>query len=523
MLYRSLESMQGIFQSKLGKELDALWQKVIDYRDTNLRDVSYINKLKALKNFFLQNCVSAFKEIVWRNVGFHISDVEITNMEGESFCSWSFFDKGGSGQTGTFQIENIITADYLTKCVPQLKKYANAEVFTADELFKIADSFDASFGGIKEAVRMEMRKLVYSVIGFDVETAFLMPERLARNSGVDYLTAQEITGIMLHELGHTLALVEHAGDCYARTASFNYLTEAFNRTNADNVIEATSMANIIADRIGKLGDTQNAERLRKVALKLNNDYSAAGQAMDKGLARQAVGGFLKSAGCFFMDLMRSNMQAKRFGGAAEQKKKFSDIPLNQRLATWEERKADEYAVSHGYGAELTKANNKLGRFNERMGLSEKQCEVLNDAERLRKSIGFLAKMRLFFMMPQLASDYSYSLYPAGAKRFREMLNITIQKLKSCSTDSNYIAKYISDCDTILSICDNPNSREETVAKMYKGYDIFLKYVSIPSFIDWIVHGRVKREIEELVEDVNAIGNNLLTYYGFKIQQLASRQ
>ena len=524
MINISLEAMQAVIQSRLGKELDALWDKVIEYRDVSLRDVSYINKLKALKLFFMKNCVDEFKECVWRNVGLHVSEVEITSIEGTSFCSITYFDKTGSNDmTATFHLENVINANYILKALPEIQKsLSGTSPFTTDDLVNIANNFDKATGGIRESAKLELRKLVYVAIGFDVETAFLMPERLPANAGVDYLTSREITAAMLHEIGHTLSLVEHAGDMYARIATFDYLSEAFEKINATNVNESVRLAEYVANNVNQDGDKVNADRILKVADKLKNDYNQVSQSIPKNAVGKTVKGFLKSVLCFAKDIFVKNLQAKRFGGTEEKNRKFGDIPINGRLVTWEERKADEYAMTHGYGADMVTGMNKLHRYDSRMGLTERQCETLNDAERLRQNMSFFARAKLWVTIPKLASKYSYSLYPAGIKRFREIMNITIQKLKANSTDPTYVTKYIKDIDRILEVCANPDTHEETVAKMYKGYDIFLKYVSIPSFIDWLVHGRVNRELEDLIEDANAIGNNLLTYYGFKLQQLANR-
>ena len=524
MINISLEAMQAVIQSRLGKELDAIWDKVIEYRDTSLKDVSYINRLKALKQFFLKNCVDEIKECVWRNVGLHISEISVTSIEGESFCSLTYFDKTGSdNMSSTFHLENIINANYIMKALPEVRKYLNGSTpLTAEELVNIAKSFDKTTGGIKESVKLELRKLVYAVIGFDVETAFLMPDRLPVNAGVDYMTSREITAVMLHELGHTLSLIEHAGDCYARIATFDYLTDAFEKMNSSNIDESVKLAEYVANEINKEGDKTNADRLIKLSSKLKADYDKVEKSIEKNSTGRAVGGFIKSVMCFAKDLFVKNLQAKRFGGVEEKKRKFGDIPINGRLVTWEERKADEYALTHGYGADIASATSKLDKYLNRMGLSERQCEALNDAERLHQSMSFFAKAKLWIMIPSLASRYNYSLYPAGIKRFRELMNLTIQKLKANSSDPVYVTKYIQDIETILAICDNPNTREETIARMYKGYDIFIKYLSIPSFIDWLVHGRVNRELEDLIEDANAIGNNLLAYYGFKLQQLATK-
>ena len=75
MITISTEAMNAVAQSKLGRELDALWQNVIDYRDSELKDVSYVPKARAIKKYFQTNIVSKLKEVVWKNVGLHFSDV----------------------------------------------------------------------------------------------------------------------------------------------------------------------------------------------------------------------------------------------------------------------------------------------------------------------------------------------------------------------------------------------------------------------------------------------------------------
>lgn len=525
MITISTEAMNAVAQSKLGRELDALWQNVIDYRDSELKDVSYVPKARAIKKYFQTNIVSKLKEVVWKNVGLHFSDVWFEDMiYGNGFCTIMFFDpKDADNYNATIQIESILNADYLIKSIPGASSL-DLNVLTADQLMKIANSYDTTTGGIKESAKIEIRKLVRSKLGFDLETAFMTEDRLAKNAGVGNFTAREITAIVLHEIGHTLTLVEHAADCYARISTFRYLEKAFTNANSSNIEEVSRLAEAAATKIESRGDKTNADRIRQVSKKLKGDIQNAGASANATTVKKSIGGLIESIFCLLVDplvictdIIAGNQQGKRFGN--DQKDKKSDLPINARLVTWMERKADEYAFTHGYGADQVSALSRLNASLSRLGKTEAQCRKINEAERLHKGIGLFASMRLLILAPLYASSYGYSLYPAGAKRLRELLNLSIQQLKANSTDAAAVAKYMKDCDFIIKMCDNPDSRDEAVARIYKGYDIFMKYVSLPSFFDWIVHGRVMRELDALIEDVNAIGNNLLTYYGFKLQQL----
>ena len=524
----NLESMQALIQSRLGKELDAIWQEVIDYRDTTLVDMNYRNKLRSLRNFFEKNSVPKFKAVVWKYVGLHIDSVKILDLATTgSFCTMMYMDKEAGRINGTLQIESIINADYLFKSSLGARyMFSDQKPFTADDLLKIADSFDKSTGGIKTAVRAELQKWISAEIGFDVTTAFMIEDQLPPNSGISNLTARELTGIMLHEIGHNMSLLEHASDCYARIATFRYLETAFINANKGNVGEVVSLAYGATTRIIEKADKQTADNIRGLADKIAKDIETSKKEQNEEYVTRALNGLVEIIiGCasivsLLTSLVSGNQQTKRFANQwYEQHHKLCDIPVNERLATWMERKADEYAFSHGYGAEVVEALDKFTKFAARRGMSDKAIANLNEAENQGKIFRLFSALRIAATLPLIANNYSYALYPAGVQRYKEMLKVTIQKLKQYSTDPDYVAKYIKDCDRIINVIDHPSSDDEMTAKMYRVYDLFVKYCSLPSFIDWIVHGRVRRDIEDLVRDVETAGNSLLTYYGYKLQQL----
>lgn len=527
MLDFNLEAMQAQIQSKLGKELDAIWQELIDFRDQKCQDMSYHGRFGAVKKFFIDKTAKKFIAAVWKNVGLHIRELHVTTLETTSFANASFFcPEDRDDQKGYVQIDEMLNGNYFHKCFPEL--YFGDGTINTDELIKIASSYDATKGVISSAVRMQMRSKVQCDIYFDVETAFLMMDNMPANSGIGNMTAQEITAVMLHEIGHTINLVEHAADMYARISTQKYLEAAFLNAGGNDINKTVELAEKVAEKVAAKGDKFNAGRILAITNKVKHDVKFAGSAARKEQVRGIIGSIICFCFTFMFDviviplsMVFGNSQKHRFG-VGEQKNKLGDIPLNGRMVSWNERKADEYAFSHGYGAFQVSALDKLNKYIVRRGRTAKDVATINQAEEVRKDIGFFAKMNLLIMAPMIASDYTYYLYPEGVKRFRELLNISIQQLKAHSTNPAYVTKYMKDIEFILSKMENYDRTEEYVAKICRGYDIFMKYASIPSFIDWIVHGRVQREIEELVNDVNGIGNNLLTFYGQKLQQIATK-
>lgn len=525
----SLEAMQAQVQSKFGLELDKLWQSVIDYRDTELKsDTSYASRKRKISRFFDANVGPKFISTVYKYTGLTITDVKVLDtFYNGSFCTWIYLGSDNS-QKGTLQIENIINGGYLKRYWGSM--LGDTNVFTAEQLMKLASSYDAIHGCIKPEMRDEVKKIARCRIGFDVVLGFLIEDLLPKNSEVKNFTARELTAIMLHEIGHNLTLIEHAGDMYAHTASFDYLSRAFVAKNAGNGAEAMKLAKMVAAKADATGNTDAAKKINSIVNKFSADMSAAGTSADPVATRKLIEGLLFSLICIIGDLVIipynfifGNSVMKKYAPlSAEQKKKFSDIPCNERLCTWQERKADEYAFSHGYGADQVSSLSKIYQFIRFYGVSEKQAERLRLADELGKNISILEKFKLLVLAPAICGDYGYSLYPAASKRFKELLRITIQQLKANGAQPEYVAKYMADIDRILDKIEHYDKSEEFQAKVVKGYELFMAYCSVPSFIDMIVHGHVRKEIETLVNELQDIGSNLIDYYGNKFISAAKK-
>ena len=76
MFSLALESMQASVKSKLGSELEALFQEVIDYRDKNLEDVNFDSKRNAICTYFQKNVAKRMMDIVW-NLSYIIAVVAV--------------------------------------------------------------------------------------------------------------------------------------------------------------------------------------------------------------------------------------------------------------------------------------------------------------------------------------------------------------------------------------------------------------------------------------------------------------
>ena len=529
MLSLGTEAMHAVANSRLGAELDALWQEVIDYRDKNLTGtISFSNKTKLLTEFFYKNIAKRFMQIVWKHTGLNIEEIWFKPYFESCFCTWTCIQSTDEiTARGTAQIVNSLNgqADTILNGM-LLMGEANNDEFTVDQLIKLASSYDVTKGVIKKVDRDAVKRLVRVAIGFDLSLGFMMKDFLPKNAGIDNLTAREITAIMLHEIGHSLTLVEHAADMYAQISSFDALGRAFGKgLTAEKAIELGKKAGEIGL---KAGYTKEASALIKVSNQAEKDLSSTSNASEKGKAMMAKGLF--SASWSFIadiftkafDILGYDPSGMFHRGSDGKIVKYGDLPSNERMWTWQERKADEYAFTNGYGPELVEGMTKTDKFYGMIGKSAKDIEVIRRAESDMSKISLFQRLCITHAAHKLYGDQDFRSYPPGAERYKEVLRLTIKELKAHGASAEYVTKYVNDIERIARAINSMSAYDKYFDRQVMRYRLFLKYLSIPSFCKWLVDGRVDAEIEEVINDLQKVNNNMVSYFGYKLEQLAKK-
>lgn len=192
----------------IGKKLTKIFQAVIDYRDalTYPKDMSEVDRVayrnSAVTDFVNQNMVPDFKEAVRKEIGLIVTEIRLFyGME--------------IGITGQFAIgasfDDIVLAQRYTGHLNAIEFQSNNSKKTEDlmSVSKLADLSTGKFTGFKT----DGGRTVSCKMLFDVNTAFLANDFVAMNKR-DLLTAEEITAIMLHEIGHAHSIAEHLSRAY---------------------------------------------------------------------------------------------------------------------------------------------------------------------------------------------------------------------------------------------------------------------------------------------------------------------
>lgn len=524
MVKISTESMNAVTGSKLGSDMEALWQEVIDYRDKNLSNMSFDNKVKALETFFSKKIGKRFMDLVWKHTGLNIEAIFFKPHFETQFCTWMCYGKSDElTDAGTQQLEGILNA----QANSLVNDWLSTHEFSVDDLMAIAKSFDVQRGIIKPEYRAKMKKWIRCAMGFDLSLGFLCKDYLPKNAGVEYLTARELTAIMLHEIGHNLTMVEHAADMYAHTSAFNAMRDVFTKhATPQKAIELGKRVSEYAIKNGFVKDGQNFARAVQQAEK---DVAAAGKHIHKegshGFIFSMIGSafvLLADAVTRTMDVLVCDPTRMSYRGRSNQTKKLSDTVVNDRMLTWQERKADEFAMTHGYGADQVDALDKITRFYMLLGRSEEDIREVEAAERGNKNLSLFTRLSLSYYAHLVMGIPQYRLYPPGAERYREILQLTIKNLKIHGASAEYVSKYTADIERMINTIDKMSREEKYVDEQYQRYKMFLKFCSVRSFVNWLTNGNIEHDIAECIENIQKLNNNLITYFGYKFDQLAKR-
>ena len=108
------------------------------------------------------------------------------------------------------------------------------------------------------------------------------------------------------------------------------------------------------------------------------------------------------------------------------------------------------------------------------------------------------------------------------QRYKEVLRLTIKELKAHGASAEYVTKYVNDIERIARAINSMSAYDKYFDRQVMRYRLFLKYLSVPSFCKWLIDGRVDSEIEEVINDLQKVNNNMVSYFGYKLEQLANK-
>lgn len=447
----ALEAINFQVSSKFPKELQATFQEVYDYVAQYNRDMNIDPKLGvkdneeakdkhvAIRKYLKDNTEPALKSIVKKHTNIDvkgiISDVPINNANiGSIFC---WFTK---------------PSEALSKLVVAAEGY-DIKINTGSKDImderEIAKSLNRDTGKIMKSVKSNE---IY--IGLPV-SVFTYSDFLPKHLGKDQFDAEELTAVILHEIGHIVGFIESAITmAYTHRYGNNALRAVMNEAESDPKAVLTQLKRVDKRRINKLLKPikVDADSLIASLTKAEEDGYADNwlfKLILKVLQSMLVGIIFNTVSFVNSIFMFVQPWSTDANSDSKTSQSFGD---NAKNRTMYERMADEYVSRYGYSRPLNSALIKLDHtFTYLATVGEHPARFSQTARNswTLQLIHLTLNFNLFILMAQFSiASSNMSSYEQQEMRLKR----NMQNLRDGLADPNIplVVKrqFIQDLDTM---------------------------------------------------------------------------
>lgn len=537
-MFPGMEAIDYLANPALGDKLTKLFQKVFDYKES--LDYKHViaggesacrdYRLQMVYDYFSKVISKDFLKVLKDTANLDVRQLYLTGGkdDGVTFCFAC--DIGISGQyqgMGTIIAHEIGNLEYDSAGVPLTSPII-------EDLTHLAECIDLKKGRLTSSKfgRKKNIPLYVPAMYFDVNGAFCGEDFTSTEHYSDPLTAREITAIMLHEIGHAMTVIEHAGDIYVTRARILAEANALKRVKDTSVLKeflaefkskvlngATAQANALAAKAGKEGSM-----LRKATGTLNGLVTC----IDKLLVEDNTASVGNAIGAFignflarlvwtvlilYVDLILLCLGIFIWTETVDMfvwdrgqfNEKMSDTPANYNRTFLLERWADEFATRLGYGPDLASALRKLGDISWWTLVNPINSRVLNHC-----AIYAITSSLCIWVMQHIS--VTYYLDPNGYEndyqRAKRILENTLGIFKDQKMSKALIGTWLRKVEDLESEVQKAKTLGDT--EMGKALYNLLSNVANP--IGWmklVYNGRLARDCEVLENRLDAIMNNKL--------------
>ena len=381
------EAVDFQVNSKLGKSLTSIFREVQEFKDTldysrvpNIDESRRTYRIDKVCEFVKNTTMKKFAKVV-----LDCCNLEIKNI----IC----FGGDTYGLTGSYAV-NIDISDIGAGMYEIVSRQSGSSDYVSgktkdyiDDIASMSESFDAFNSTLKNRVFGKAKEPIFvGKVYFDINMAFLADEYVSENV-VKPMEPEEVAAIMMHEIGHAMSTIEHAGDMYfmhsrLKEIQVNLKNKELSEKEALEVINDIDKKLISKLRVS-LNDTEGINSaIKKKLLTLvdtcsmairnlnRDDDSASGTTLLGNLLRAGLLGVwaiisiilnvyisIISLLCgitIWNELFNRTSKARNAVG-----EKLSDVGANHNRDFVIERWADEFVSRHGYGQWLASALNKF--------------------------------------------------------------------------------------------------------------------------------------------------------------------
>lgn len=538
------ESIDFQTSSTLGTDLSRVIASAMDAVDKIWKNSNQNGERfrYAVTDYCMKKFAPSLASVIMKDTGI---DVSAIRFYGRDLKNSSF---------GLFAIE--ISLDDVNTVLALMNRESGLNIPTEpnkqylEDLNHLVDLLDFSKGRLKSnKYGKDSKHVIHVNIHFDMEFAFmckyLFADKVDKEQAVP--TADEITAIMLHEIGHMMTLVEHSFDMFATA---NRIRENIHLVNSEELRnDPKSMDNFIDEHRKVLN------RIKKVAVllpntqqnkKLSNNIKFISTAIDKlELLKISINDtvrkniltskifnfcivvlaniltvFLASLVIglltFLINYLISMLVNSINNSSISTSGKTTDRGSGYNQLFLIERWADDYVAHQGYGPELASALNKLQ-------YAWNYILMIFDDEKSRHSTTFLTMCEIastILNLPDVlcAPPIVDGIYEDNVRRIERVREDTYAFFRNNSdVPPAIINAYINKIDKLneqIKKAENaqfwPKGARETLSKIWFN----LTPTGIYALLN---NGNLQKDLDMLNNQVDAMRNNSLYYWSDKIK------
>ena len=396
-LFPGMEAIDFQNSSKIGKDLEALFQSILDFKETI--DYSKCGPSDGERRYYkikktceyVASRMTDFVKIARDDLNISIRKMCVYGGPERDISDNIYSCCNISGMNFGMAINSRHATGAVAPAPQQLGGKGIALVNLFAELAKYIDlkngkmkSTQMSESTILKLFNLKSLDIYVTEMGMDANTLFLLEEFVPENIAKPF-TAKEITACILHEFGHIMATVEHAADFYVVTERIKNCavnTKAESLEEADNIVNtidkkvlpavqtkitelkkdnkldvvtigtAIAVTGFLANLISKMRKITCSSPTSSVFSNIKDIILSAVNVVIHGLVTVTAGLMLFVTNAVTLDLVEKNYNEVNAFKDSDRKNTWNNAFL-------EERWADEFSTRQGYGSYLISGLNKI--------------------------------------------------------------------------------------------------------------------------------------------------------------------
>ena len=514
-------------------EIDKIWKDSKEQGD-------YFRN--AVANYCTKNFAPELESVITKDTGIDVRSIQLygRNLKNSSFGLFAI-------ELGLDDVDTVVT---LMNRESGLNTSTKPDKQYLEDLNHLVDLLDLNKGKLKSNKYGKGNKHVIHVnIHFDMEFAFmakyLFADRVDKEQATP--TADEITAIMLHEIGHMMTLVEHSFDMFATANRIHeniHIVDSEKLRNdpkyMDSFIdEHKKILNKIKKVAVMLPNTQQNTKLSKnikfisaaidklELMKITSNDAASMQTLIskliafvgiivKIILTRCMIGLAIALSTTLINYLCASLVNLANNSSISTSSKTTDRGSGYSQLFLIERWADDYAAHQGYGPELASALNKLE-------YAFKNYSMMFDDERLRHSTWFLSLCEIaskFLDLPSVlcAPPLLDNIYEDSVRRIERIREDTYAFFRNNNdVPPAVINAYLNKIDKLNEQIKKAEDAQfwsrgarETLSKIWFN----LTPTGIYSLLK---DGNLQKDLDLLNNQVDAMRNNSLYYWSDKFK------